>query len=93
MESTYGQSNSYIDAGLAPPRPSSNDLLLWDNTSTMWQRAEIISVSGKVLQLNTVSLSVSRLRAVQSSSHCLRDCFRTYHAFPIKNRKIGPKWA
>ena len=56
MESTYGQSNSYIDAGLAPPRPSSNDLLLWDNTSTMWQRAEIISVSGKVLQLNTVSL-------------------------------------
>jgi hypothetical protein len=41
---------------LAPPRPSSNDLLLWDNTSTMWQRAEIISVSGKVLQLNTVSL-------------------------------------
>ena len=72
MESTYGQSNSYIDAGLAPPRPSSNDLLLWDNTSTMWQRAEIISVSGKVLQLNTVSLSCPSLNfaSVQSSSRC-----------------------
>jgi hypothetical protein len=55
IDSSYGQSNSFVNAGLAPSRPSSNDLLLWDNTSTKWQRAEIINVSGKVLQLNTVS--------------------------------------
>ena len=35
LDSTNGQSNSYVDRGLAPPRPSSNDLLLWDSTGAM----------------------------------------------------------
>ena len=41
-----------MDAKLAPARPSTNDLLLWGDNNTKWQRAEITSVSGKILQLN-----------------------------------------
>ena len=53
LDGTIGGTDAWVGAGLAPSRPSSNDLLLYDNTSTKWQRAEIIGVSGKVLQLNT----------------------------------------
>ena len=53
LDGTIGGASAWVGAGLAPSRPSSNDLLLYDNTSTKWQRAEIIGVSGRVLQLNT----------------------------------------
>ena len=50
LDSTLGQSNAWVMAGLAPARPSTNDLVCWDNKQ--FQRAEITRVDGKVLQLN-----------------------------------------
>lgn len=79
LASTYGQSNAWVNRGLAPSRQSSNDLMAWDANTTQFQRAEITGVSGRTLQLNLTWVWGSTPPAV------LQYAMRDYPVMPFYN--------
>ena len=77
-----GEMNAWVAGGLAPSRPSSNDLLLLsDVNGTQFQRAQITSIVNKnTLQLNATWAFGS------SPPKFLKYADSDYPAMPIYNR-------
>jgi len=80
LDHTLGQSNGWVNAGLAPARAATNDLVVEDSIfGAKFQRAEITAVHGSVLQLNVTWIFGGKPPSV------LKYGWSDYPAMPLSN--------